>query len=478
MMKTIMTESDDLNADDRQPALDSSHYKTQLDRLAVKLKTVRAGGQHRHAHVRGSQHDRCFIIGDQVVQPTFGEPVVDVISTLPYPYNASFTLVELYTHIYQDVVGRLPGKVGEAVQDPQVRFIVYRPTSGAINFDRHLRGLYFTFLTALISRRVFLVDLPDFELMYDCPIPGLKCKLSDFARYFAGRDKAPTLSVEELTQKKITAELRTRAFNDIYPAQLLYHVDAVSHDRLMFTNTAYKPYALAMFDTHSRMKRTGLIMKLLQSRPKNALIQSGKDLQKNLGLTSVKYSICVHLVAPPERMKKVSDADPLPGVSEAHWACIQSQLLHLGFTRDDVVIFFTSNSPIASSVAVGGTMLERYGRVVGSKDMYVAGLTNWGLSNATVKASTRKDPVSGWPVYDPYVVNNFMFGDCDVSISSGTTYGIFGAARTGFSRRAYVYRAGRDEKKNDKGKVVIPAEKDYCGPMHRIDQNRENDITF
>ena len=480
MMKEIMTEADDVNADDRQPALDSAHYRGQLDRLAVKLKAVRAGGQHRHAHVRGSQHDRCFVVGDPVVEPTFGEPVVDVIAALPYPYNASLTLVELYTSIYQSVVSLLPAKPGAPITDVAARFIVYRPTSAAINFDRHLRGLYFTFLAALISRRVFLVDLPDFEAMYDCPIPGVKWKLSDFARYFQGPapDKAPTLTVDELTGKKITAELRTRLFNEIYPAQLLYHTDAVSHDRLLFTNTRYKPYALALFDTHSRMKRTGLLMRLLQSRPKNAVIQASKDLQKALGLTAVKYSICVHLVAPPERMKKVSDVDPLPGVSDAHWACIQSQLLHLGFTRDDVVIFFTSNSPVQASIEVGGAMLERYGRVVGSTAMYQSNLTNWGFSNATVRASTQKDPVTGALLYDPYVVNNYLFGDCDVSISSGTTYGIFGAARTGFSRRAYVYRAGREEKKNDKGKVVLTAENDYCGPMHRIDQQRENDITF
>ena len=481
MMKTIMTESDDLNADDRPPSLDSTHHKAQLDRLAAKLKQIKAGELHRHTHVRGSEHDRCFVMGDQVMEPLSDAPVVDVIADLPPPYNSSLTLPELYTAIYTSITSRLPAKPGEPIKDPLARFIVYRPTTPAINFDRHLRGIYFAFLTALISQRIFLVDLPDFDSMYDCPFPGLKWRFSDFARYFVGgpdKSHAGVVSVEELTSKKITSELRTRFVNDIYPQQLLYHTDAVSHDRLMFTNTRYRPYALAMFDTHSRMKRTGLIMKLIQSRPQNGLIQAGKDLQRTLGLTAVKYSLCVHLVAPPERMKKATDLDPLPGVSDAHWDCIQSQLLHLGFTRGDVVIFFTSNSPLPGSIEVGATMLERYGRVVGARGLYEGNVTNWGLSNVTVRASVRRDDVSGALLYDPYLVNNYVFGDCDVSVSSGTTYGIFGAARTGFSRRAYVYRGGREEKKDKAGKVVLPAETDYCGPMHRIDLQRENDINF
>ena len=484
MMKTIMTESDDLNADDRlsPSSLDSSHYRQQLDRLAMKLRQIKAGELHRHVHVRGSERDRCFVIGDQVAEPVSDVAVVvDVIADLPPPYNSSLTLPELYTTIYTSVTSRLPAKAGEPITDPLCRFIVYRPTTAAINFDRHLRGLYFAFLTALISQRVFLIDLPDFDAMYDCPFPGVKWRYSDFARYFVGgkeRSHAGVVSVDELTSKKITAELRTRFVNDIYPQQLLYHIDAVSHDRLMFTNTAYRPYALAMFDTHSRMKRTGLLMRTLQSRPKNGLIQQSKDLQRSLGLTHVKYSICVHLVAPPERMKKATDVEPLPGVSDAHWDCIQSQLLHLGFTRDDVVIFFTSNSPLQASIDVGATQLGRYGRVVGARELYEANTTTWGMSNVSVRASTLRDEVSGALLYDSYLVNQFAFGDCDVSVSSGTTYGIFGAARTGFSRRAYVYRAGREEKRDKAGKVVLPAETDYCGPMHRIDQVRENDINF
>ena len=483
MMKTIMTESDDLNpSEDPFAQLDASTFRAKMDRLAVKLKHIRAGDFHRHTQVRGSHHDRCFVIGDPINDPGDAAVQADLnVVPLPYPFNASLTLVELYTTTYQDIVRRLPKTPGDLVSDPLCRFIVYRPSTAANNFDRHLRGIYFAFLVALVSQRVFLVDLPDFEAMYDCPIPGVKWQYSAFEKHFVNKKdpEAKPVTIGEITAKKITADLRTRYLNDIYPQQLLFHVDAVAHDRLLFTNTNYRPYAIALFETHSRMKRTGMIMRLVQSKPKNALIQAGKDLQKSIGLTSVKYSVCVHLVAPPERMKKVTADDPIPGVSDAHWECIQSQLLHLGFTRDDVVIFFTTNSPLKVSTEVGAKQLERYGKVVGANALYESDLTRWGMSNATYRASWQKDPFTAALIYDPYVVNHFVFGDCDVSVSSGTTYGIFGAARTGFSRRAYVYRGEREEKKDNKtGKILVPGEKDYCGPMHRVDLQRENDINF
>ncbi|MCJ1297170.1 hypothetical protein MMC34_008739 [Xylographa carneopallida] len=282
-----------------------------------------------------------------------------------------------------------------------------------------------------------------------------------------------------MDSKRITAELRTRYMNDIFPEQVIYHTEAVSHDRLMFTNVAYKPYALALFDTRSRMKRTGTLMKLLQSKPKNALIQASKDVQKQVGLTAVKYALCVHVVAPPERIKKSTEAEPLPGVSDAHWQCVISQLLHLGFQKDDVVIFFTSNAIHSSALDVASERLSRYGRVTHNPHIFEPGATNWGAGNASLRASQRHDPLSNALVYDPYIVHNFLFGECDVTVSSGTTYGIFGAARTGYSKAAYVFRAAGPPPKPSKDRKAVPvAEEDYCGPMHRIDMERENDINF
>ena len=472
MMKNIMVDSD---SESSAAEFDTKAYRGQLARIAAKLQHIRAGEQHIHRDVRGSQHDRCFVIGDKAIEEPVDVKIIDAVSALPPPYNLSLTVTELYTHIYQSVMLRLPPKPSP-LTNPQALFIVYRPRQ-PVPWDRHLRGLYFTFLTALVTGRVFLVDSADLESMYDCPFPGVKWTYKAFEPYFTSSAKVK-VSTAEMDSKKITAELRTRFLNDIFPQQVIYHTEAVSHDRLMFTNVAYKPYALALFDTRSRMKRTGMLMRLLQSKPKNALIQASKDLQKQVGLTAVKYALCVHVVAPPEKVKKSTEADPLPGVPDSHWECVVSQLLHLGFTKDDVVIFFTSNAVYSSSLDVASQRLSRYGRVVGNPHFFEPGATNWGTGNATIRASQQRDPLSNALIYDPYIVHNYLFGECDVTVSSGTTYGIFGAARTGFSKAAYVFRpAGPPQKAKDKKSVPI-VEEDYCGPMHRIDMERENDINF
>ena len=474
MMKNIMVDSDS-ESTAAGAEFDTKAYRGQLARIAAKLQHIRAGEQHIHRDVRGSQHDRCFVIGDKAIEETPDVRIVDGVSALPPPYNLSLTLTELYTHIYQSVIARLPPKPSP-LTDPRALFIVYRPRA-LVPWDRHLRGLYFTFLTALLTGRVFLVDSPDLDSLYDCPFAGVKWAYKTFEPYFTS-SATVTVTTAEMDGKKITAELRTRFLNDIFPQQVIYHTEAVSHDRLMFTNVAYKPYALALFDTRSRMKRTGMLMKLLQSKPKNALIQASKDLQKQVGLTAVKYALCVHVVAPPEKVKKSTEADPLPGVPDSHWQCVESQLLHLGFTKDDVVIFFTSNAVYSSSLDVASQRLSRYGRIVDNPHLFEPGATNWGTGNATLRASQQRDPLSNALIYDPYIVHHYLFGECDVTVSSGTTYGIFGAARTGFSKAAYVFRpAGPPPKSKDKKSAPI-VEDDYCGPMHRIDMERENDINF
>ena len=474
MMKNIMVDSDS------EPTavgaeFDTSAYKAQLARLAAKVQRIKAGDQHIHRDVRGSQHDRCFVIGDKAIEEPADVRIIDAVSALPPPYNLSLTLSELYTHIYQSVMARLPAKPSP-ITDPKALFIVYRPRV-PVPWDRHLRGLYFTFLTALVTGRVMLIDSADLDSLYDCPFFGVKWTYKAFEPFFTS-SATITVSSAEMDSKKIKEELRTRFVNDMFPQQVIYHTEAVSHDRLMFTNTAYKPYALALFDTRSRMKRTGMLMRLLQSKPKNALIQASKDLQKAVGLTAVKYALCVHVVAPPEKIKKSTEMDPLPGVPDSHWSCIVSQLLHLGFTKDDVVIFFTSNALHSSSLDVASQHLSRYGRVVVNPRLFEPAATNWGIGNATIRSSQHRDPLSNALIYDPYIVHNYLFGECDVTVSSGTTYGIFGAARTGFSKAAYVFRAaGPPQKAKDKKSAPI-VEEDYCGPMHRIDMERENDINF
>ena len=424
-----------------------------------------------------STYDRCFVLDDDdmaVSLPTSSAAPVDITASLPFPYNQSLTVPELYAHIYETVTHALPKSPSPIKHPSSAQFLIYRPRL-LLPFDRHLRGLYFAFLSALLTGRVLLVDWPDLESMYDCPFPGMKWSYAAFAPYLQTSNTVST-RIDEMEHRRLVNELRTASLASMYRQPVLVYGEAVAYDRLLFTNADYKPYALSLFGTASRMRRTGLLMRLLLSKPKGALVQQVKAVQQQLRLGTARYSVCVHLVA-GDRRRVTGDESALPLPSE-HWSCMQSQLHHLGFSSSDVKLVLTTDSTDEHSVAVADARLGQYGTIAVNTDVF-ANSSQYGVGNATVRASRQRDPLTGALLYDPYLLGLYQLSECDVSISSGSTFGIFGAARSGFSKRAYVYKAAPPPTKGAvDGKAGSSEEKDYCGPMHRIDMPKENDINF
>ena len=423
-----------------------------------------------------TSYDRCFVLDDDDITtslPTNTATPVDVTASLPFPYNMSLTVPELYAHIYDSVLLSLPKQPSPIKQALSALFLIYRPRL-LLPFDRHLRGLYFAFLTALLTGRILVVDWPDLESMYDCPFADMKWSYGAFAPYLQS-SKAVTVHTEEMERSRLVDELRTKSLSVMYRRPVLVYGEAVSYDRLLFTNVAYKPYALSLFGTASRMRRTGQLMRLLLSKPKGALVQQTRAVQQRMKLGAAKYSVCVHLVA-GDRRRVTGEDSSLPLTSD-HWSCMTSQLHHLGFSHSDVALVISSDSTDERSVAVARSRLSQYGSIVANTDVF-ANSSQYGVGNATVRASQQRDPLTSALQYDPYLLSLYQLGECDVSLSSGSTFGIFGSARSGFSKRAYIYKAAPPASKGADGKLTVSDEKDYCGPMHRIDMPKENDINF
>ena len=423
-----------------------------------------------------ASYDRCFVVDDDDVSqplPSAAQSAasVDITASLPFPYNQSLTVPELYAYIYHSTMQALP-KQPSPKHNSTAQFLVYRPRL-LLPLDRHLRGLYFAFLAALLTGRVLVVDWPELEAMYDCPFADTKWSHAAFAPHLAAA--LASHRSEEMGHDRLVDELRTTSLVAMYRRQVVVYGEAVSYDRLLFTNAAYKAYALSLFGTVSRMRRTGQLMRLLLSKPKGALVQQARAVQQRLRLGSAKYSVCVHLVA-GDRRRVTGDDSALPLTAE-HWSCVTSQLHHLGFTNSDVRLVVSTDSTDEHSTAVAEARLSQYGTVVANADVF-ANSSQYGVTNATARASQQRDPLTNALLYDPYLLSLYQMGDCDVSISSGSTFGIFGSARTGFLKRAYIYKAAPPPQKGADGTLVASAEKDYCGPMHRIDMPKENDINF
>ena len=436
-------------------------------RLKDKIALVESNQRHRHVKVRGATKDRCFTIADSKgeLDPAMPQPNKTQL-------NMTMTIDELYLDVYNAIITLLPAKPdapGKPPLDSAVRFIIYQPAGKPVAFDRHLRGISYSFLVAALSKRILVIDLPEFDAQFDCPFSGVKWSYAHFKPFLVN---TPTAFLSD------KSALRTDTLEALFPANVLIHKDPVSFDRTLFKNAKYAPYATALFNSFSRMRRTGKITSLLLSKPKNALIQASRDLQRELGMTAVKYSVCVHVVVPAHTFNKNATAEvPMPGVDEEQWNCIKAHLTYLGFVREDTAVLFSSNKPSHFAFALADSHLGKFGKVVVNRATFNASTTNMGMCNATVRASTSVDALTGQLIYDPAIVNGYVFGECDVSVSSGTTYGIFNAARTGFTKRAYTFVAAPPPVKVN-GVWQTSSKKDYCGPMHRIDMHRDNDIEY
>jgi hypothetical protein len=258
----------------------------------------------------------------------------------------------------------------------------------------------------------------------------------------------------------------------MYNKPLLIHSDMVTHDRVLFKNVMYKSFSAALFGSSSRMRRTGFVIRLLLSKPRPALINAVQVTQRQVGMFHPKYSLAVHVVVPADKINKpITAADPLPGVPGRHWDCVRSFLLSMQMVSDDAVIFFSTNRPSTHAFALARKEMGRFGRVVTHPHAHNANISTGGVSSATTSSSIALDS-TGAEIIDPALVSGFILGEVDVSITSGTTYGIFYAARTNFQHKALIVKLAPPRKKD------APVEEDYCGPMHRLDLALQEDISY
>lgn len=396
-------------------------------------------------------------------------PPPDVPDPLAVFLTTNVEAEELYNLMFDLARPRLPS--ADLPYDEKtsgaVRFLLYQPTKPA-PFHGHLRGLYFSFLMSLLTNRILLIDLPDLDMQYECPFPNA---------HWSWRQMEPFLKDvrRDVLNHKEAAKMRTAGLDQLYSAPILVHNDVMAHDRVLFKNVMYKNAAATLFGSSSRMRRTGLIIKLLLSKPKAALVTAAADAKRALGFADAKATIAVHVVVPSAMMARpVSAADALPGVPGRHWDCIRSFLLSLDMRASDALIVFSSNRPSPFAFALARQELGRFGRVVTMSAAWNGNASTGGVSWSQTSSSLQVDPVTGAELIDPAIVGGFLFGDADVSISSGTTHGIFYSARTNFAHKALIVKLAKDAKKEQ----ATTAEEDYCGPMHRLDLPMQEDITY
>ena len=467
MVLAMSAEQDDETAQP-QDIVEAAPYVGQMQLIRQQIDRSLTAAAHRHDSPRNPYNlSRCYTI-DQLgeIETLTSQSTPSASLVAPTQYTIQPDILELYTSIYHKQTATLLRNEPSKPVDSAVRFIVYQPTK-YVPFDRHLRGIYFCFLLAIITDRILLIDLPEFHLLYRSPFVGTNVTWV-YGQYESAYMANRSLTRGVMETDVVNARLRTEDVNEVFSQHVLVHVDGVAHDRLLFKNKMYNHYLPSLFYSYSRMRRTGTLMRLMLSEPQPALLHQVAQTIAALQLAPMQYKVCVHLI-------------PAVGttIADSHWDCIISNLISLGWAADDIAILVSWGGPRQVHMdwkTEAERRLAKYGQVRVNEVALAEG--RGGQCNATVNASQPAAAAGGGVDYDPYIINHFLLGECDVSISSGSTFGIFGAARSGFSKRAYVYKAAPPPVKAVDGTSKPSEEKDYCGPMHRVDMPKENDINF
>ena len=386
MVLAMAAEAED-DGSNMNAALDSTAYQQQLQRIRAKVQHSLSGLDHLHSNPRNPfNYSRCFTI-DQLAEVEAHDDQRSggqASSLLPAHLYSSYTfkddIRDLYEQIYHRLTQRLLHSAKDA--DKDVRFIVYQPVK-LVPFDRHLRGLYFCFLVALVTERVLLIDLPEFHLQYASPFSAnVSWDLRDHAPFMRGK----LLTNATMEAKEIEARLRTDDLNDVYPQHVLLHAEGVSHDRLMFKNKRYSAFLPTLFSSYSRMRRTGAVSKLLLQRPRPAFIAAAAvSLSALLPSPPPKYTVCAHVVAQ-------WPSQGLPALSPAHWDCLVSTLIHQGWPREDTTIVVTAGRHVDGLKDAVEAKLGQYGHVVVGESLW---RERWSGKRRSVQRHCQRQPDSG-----------------------------------------------------------------------------------
>jgi len=363
-------------------------------------------------------------------------------------------------------------------------FVVFIPKSD-FTFDHGLRGLYFSFILAICLRRILLVDWPDFEKAYDPPLDNMVWSVhhAKFKSMYAKGTKS-------ICHTENAESFRLQNLFAVYSGQFVINQDRISPDRLIFQNKQFFEHLPPVFfGSLSRMRRTGLIMSFLLSRPSDKLMFKVRQIREHIGYSKQKQKhtklIAVHVPVPTQWLARLPRpgeepkfGDPaswgvLPGVVPAHWECVRNILLNHNFEPNNTVILFTTNRQVPGVIAKAEEEIGRFGRVVNWEERppprtFVAD---------PIVHNERQKAIAAF--IDPNIVNGYLLGQSDISVTSGTTYGIFHAARTNFRQPIYIVKMGQGVRVIDGTYYPVPDPlNDYCGTMLRIDKPLEVDIEY
>ena len=408
----------------------------------------------------GSLQDRCFLLGSASDVWEDEEDVEMRVRPFipPATHPAYDGLIAYHRHLVEVHTALLSSPT--TVQDTRV--LVYQPrVVAAVQLDRQLRGLYFAFILSLCLERMLLIDMPALQAIYDSPT-------TQSWLYSAYRTKLRALPRQPINASHANI-LRSAKLEDHFTAPVVYYNDRLTHDRQLLSNPRYRWLPLVLFNTQSRVERTGQVMRYLLSRPSAVLVREAAALMDVLHLRphgNTKAVMAVRLDFADDAPLATSE-QPLPNVTSHFLQCVHNMLSTLAPHPNATRLLFATNRPTKLTYDAISRLLSPFGSVVTYADTFkrIKGRMGRLLSGGA------EDDANAVTLSAEMLVG-YVLGEVEVVVMTDTTFGVFNTARTGYnSTRQYTVLVTDDTKAGGDGDG-------YCGPIRRLDRPKRMDIVY
>ena len=317
--------------------------------------------------------------------------------------------MEEYRKIYDEQMLRL-------MRGEKPRLSIFQHTDGS-GWGNRLRAAHFMFMIGLLTRRLFLIEHQDYSVHFDSPA-GYRMKVAELAEFMpASGTVTETWQNWDMACDKIKQHPKDVPLDQLYAEDIIRYGDGTSPDGCIFRDERFHPWLMEMFGTTSRYEVAVLTSEYILSNPNLKYWHRIEEFKREMHFDEYKYHIIIQFRA----------------FVDARGSYDEQMLIFDSFCQDseNVIekflnekakdwkekgawLWFTSDD---------GTLADRFWNNVKKIDKNRVHFQKSPYNpehSSYIASGDIKQPIVEW----------YLLGEADILISTGTTFGQFGAARS------------------------------------------------
>lgn len=350
-------------------------------------------------------------------------------------------LSSYYNHIYNQILNKkLPQK-----------FVVYK-AGDRTGWGNKLRGIYSTFLLALVTNRIFLIDYPLFTEIFNPP-DNLDWSFNKFKGLL--NRGASKLYLDPPSLPELWDILSHEDLEKAFPQDFLFYTQGNTFDFPLVGNFYYSEQLKAIFgNSQSQMNTAGQVLSFLMQHPDPFFVNKVGQQRAKYQLTNVTKNIAVQFrtfydIGSPNLEYLGNFIEGLQNLLKQQLEdCKDGKEFRFFITTDDL----STTQKLANVLSSYGSVIFDQAPVVhtGEPSMFNRILTKFyriGLQLARKNTYTIPEldlnvilpqRLRDRPQYSA-IVDWYLLGECDLMISTMTSYAVSASARVNHCQELYKF---------------------------------------